>query len=317
MSYQHLSIDDRSCIYALKKEGCTQKEIAKAIGRSEATVSRELGRNGGARDYRPAAAQRNYRKRRSACHRPGTETAEVTKEIGRKVAQKWSPDQMKAKSEMKLPSVSTIYRWIHDGKVPKVEMKDLRRKGNFRRGKTLQGKLGGTKSIHDRPKEIDERTEFGHWEGDTVVSSKGSKACVVTLRERVSRKYLAFKCQTKEADEVCRTIVRKMARHRPFIKSITVDNGKEFSMWRYLERMLDCDVYFCDPHSPWQKGANENGNGDLREFFPKKTDFAKVSEKDLKKALRFINERPRKTLGYVSQTDRFNELKKNCTCIDN
>lgn len=108
-----------------------------------------------------------------------------------------------------------------------------------------------------------------------------------------------------------------MARHRPFIKSITVDNGKVFSMWRYLERMLDCDVYFCDSHSPWQKGANENGNGDLREFFPKKTDFAKVSEKDLNRALELINGRPRKTLGYISQTDSFNELKKNCTCIDN
>lgn len=313
MSYSHLSTDERSCIYYLKKEGCTQKEIARAIGRSEATVSRELSRNSGGLGYRPAEAQRNYRKRRMGCHRPGTETKAAVREIARKVALSWSPDQMKAKSNMQLPSVSTIYRWIRKGSVPKVTMKDLRRKGNFRRGKTLRGKLPCTKSIHERPKEIDERSEFGHWEGDTVVSAKGSSSCVVTLRERVTRKYLAFKCQTREAEEVCRTIARKMARYRPFVKSITVDNGKEFAMWRFIERKLDCDVYFCDPHSPWQKGSNENGNSDLREFFPKKTDFSKVSEEELRKALMLINGRPRKTLGYNSQTDRFNELKRNCT----
>ena len=313
MSYRHLSTDERACIYVLMKAGCTRTEIAEAIGRSAATISRELSRNSGIQGYQPAEAQKSYRKRRQTCHRHGTETAEALKAIAKKIAKHWSPDEIKAKCEVPLPSVSTIYRWIHTGKVPKVSMKSLRRKGIFHRGKELRGKIQGTSSIHERPKEIDCRSEFGHWEGDTVVSSRASRACVVTLRERLSRKYLAFKCSSHEADEVCRTIVRKMHRYGNAVKTITVDNGKEFAMWRYIELGLACKVYFCDLHSPWQKGTNENGNADLREFFPKQTDFSKVTQMELDKALGLINGRPRKTLGYISQTDKFNELRKLCT----
>jgi IS30 family transposase len=161
--------------------------------------------------------------------------------------------------------------------------------------------------ISQRPREIRKRETFGHWELDTVVSSRGkSKACVATFLERKSRLYLALKMpdRTAHSMEVACGVVASQFPSTAF-RSATVDRGKEFACYASLERHLQMKVYFADPYSSWQRGSNENGNGLLREFFPKGHDFANVTDEDLAHSIQLINHRPRKCLGWKSAHEAF------------
>ena len=205
MNYIHLTIEERACISKFKEMGLSLREMAKLLNRNVSTISREIKRNSyktsinySATRYSPTVAQKKYNERRIDCHRPIKATYTTIEYIKNKIELHWSPDQIiNRKDENKpeiFPSISTIYRWIHLGYIPKTNIEHLRRKGKFKRPAETRGKFNIGKTIKKRPKEVYKRNTFGHWEADTVVSGrKDGKAlssyCFVTLAERQTRKY--------------------------------------------------------------------------------------------------------------------------------
>lgn len=312
MDYQHLSIDERCCIRSFYKQGLSIRAIARGIGRSASTVSREIRRNctfvSDIYGYYPHTAQRKYRNRRMYCHRGMYWNQEVIGYIEGRLEATWSPEQISCTPcHLRMPSFRTIYRWLYDGYLEKGNLKVLRRKGRSRGAKETRGKFNVGKSIRKRDRSVYSRREVGHWELDTVVSGIGkSKACFATFAERKTRFYIAVKMQNRKADTMEETILRTLgAFPKRMVRTLTCDRGSEFSNWSSIERRLGCNMYFADPYCAWQKGSNENSNGLLREFYPKGRNLQHVSEKTLKKNLELLNSRPRKILGFKSPKELF------------
>lgn len=202
-------------------------------------------------------------------------------------------------------SFKTIYNWIYEG-ILNVPLQVLRHKGKGRQPQETRGKFNIGRSISQRPKSVRNRQEFGHWELDTMVSSRGkSKGCLATFAERKSRLYLAFLIPNRTKDAM-HNAIEQLTSNLPehALKSFTSDRGKEFACYPAVEAS-GIDFYFADAYSAWQRGTNENSNGLMREFFPKKTDLAKVSETELFTALWLMNNRPRKCLNYQTPLEKF------------
>ena len=312
MSHTHLNIDERCCIYNFVKSGMSIREIAKALQRSPSTISRELKNNSHriSNLYFPEAAERKYKQRRKRCRRRKINDIQTVEYIKDKIQFRWSPEQISHRKCDKIgifiPSTSTIYRMIHDNRIPKIEMVNLRRKGNFKRPAETRGKFNvdSSRSIKKRPKDIYKRLELGHWEGDTVESGRidhkrKSSTCFVTLAERKSRFYIAIKVPNRQEQYVTAAIINALSRFpKHLVKTITFDRGKEFAGYKDIETALNCKTYFCDPYCAWQKGTNENTNGLLREFYPKGMDLSEVKEDELTYNLKLMNNRPRKCNNY-------------------
>ena len=319
MSYKHLTIEERSCLREYYKKGYSYREIAKMMGRSASTVSRELRRNctymNVAPSYYPHTAQKKYMLRRSYCHRGMYWNEETIQYINEKLKATWSPEQIAcAPAPVKLPSWRTIYRWIYEKYLVNGNLKVLRRKGKTHAGKETRGKYNLGKSIRKRDKSVYSRKEAGHWEADTVVSGLGkSKACFATLAERKTRFYIVVKIPDRKASTMENAIVEALSRYpKELVKTITCDRGSEFANWANIERRLGCEIYFADPYCAWQKGTNENCNGLLREFYPKGRNLSRVSPKTLERGLALINARPRKVLHFVSAADLWKRELENC-----
>ena len=202
-------------------------------------------------------------------------------------------------------SFKTIYNWIYEG-ILNVPLQVLRHKGKGRQPQETRGKFNIGRSISKRPKSVRNRQEFGHWELDTMVSSRGkSKGCLATFAERKSRLFLAFLIPNRTKDAM-HNAIEQLTSNLPehALKSFTSDRGKEFACYPDVEAS-GIDFYFADAYSAWQRGTNENSNGLMREFFPKKTDLAKVSETELFTALWLMNNRPRKCLNYQTPLEKF------------
>ena len=312
MNYNHLTINERCCIFQFKQSGMSIRQIAKALKRNASTISREIKRNstelgsrGRFKRYFPQAAQRQSEQRRERCHRPIKYDEEVKEYVAKKLLEHWSPEQIAHReSEHQIPSTSTIYRMIHRDHLKRVKMKHLRRKGKFKRPAETRGKFNAGPPIKKRPKSVYKRKEIGHWEADTVESGRidhkrKSSYCFVTLAERKSRYYIAILVPEKKAEHVTPAIINALKGFDPdLVKTITFDRGKEFSGYEEIARELKCDVYFCDPYCAWQKGTNENTNGLLREFYPKGMDLSEVNETELEYNLALMNNRPRKCINY-------------------
>lgn len=322
MDYYHLNIHERTVICQLRASGLSVRAIAETIERSPSTVSRELrrnsyqtGRNYRALRYIPSTAQKIYEQRRTLCGRKKIRDDKVLSHIKKRIEEHWSPEQIRGRGceTLDIPSVSTIYRMIHEGRLGEITMEKLRRKGCFKRPAESRGKFNdGGRTIKKRDRSVYKRKEIGHWEADTVVSGKNdrtpkSKACFVTLAERKSRLYLAVRVPDRSASSVTPAVINALKDYpHDLVKTITFDRGKEFSGYEEIEAALDCKTYFCDPYCSWQKGTNENSNGLLREFYPKGMDLSKVSEEDLKVKIDLLNSRPRKCLGYQTPSEVFN-----------
>ena len=221
----------------------------------------------------------------------------------------WSPEQISNTVLKDVISFKTIYRWIYDGTILLGDLSCLRQKGKRRKPRETRGRFNIGTSIHQRHKEVKKRHTFGHWELDTVVSSRGkSKGCLATFVERQTRFYVAVKIENRSASEMYRAISEIYERYPVnTFKTYTVDRGKEFACYSQVEGELKVPVYFADAYSSWQRGSNENANGLLREFFPKKTDLARVTEEEVNEALCLINHRPRKYLGWKTSFGLFHE----------
>ena len=308
MSYNHLSTFERTRIEVLSKMGYSTRRIAKQLNRHHSTISRELKRNT-QEIYQAELADELARQRRLVCHRPEKKSEKVIQTIQHYLKLTWSPEQISNTILKGIISFKSIYRWIYDGTILLGDLSCLRQKGKRRKPRETRGRFNIGTSIHQRPKEVKNRETFGHWELDTIVSSRGkSKGCLATFVERQTRFYVAIKLENRSASEMYRAI-NELYEHFPkdTFKTYTVDRGKEFACYSEVETNLNVPVYFADAYSSWQRGSNENANGLLREFFPKKTDLAGVSDKEVSEALCLINHRPRKCLDWKTSFELFHE----------
>jgi transposase, IS30 family len=229
----------------------------------------------------------------------------------------WSPEEIAGRLNVDYPddtgmriSSETIYQWIYRDALGCGQLhKHLRRGHKKRRRQKRYGTgrrfLEGRISISERPDVVQSRLRYGDWEGDTIEGSKGS-SYITTHVERKSRYLLAGKLKDKKASTLNDISLKMFARvPKVFRKTLTVDNGKEFFKFKELEEKAGLTVYFADPYAAWQRGANENTNGLLRQYLAKGSDFSKISEADLKMVVAKLNHRPRKCLGYQTPHEVF------------
>lgn len=316
MRYNHLTPNERESIMKLSVQGCGVRAIARKMGRSPSTISRELSRNTGAKgSYSAYKATRKYRDRRISC-RPklklaNTETQECLLTHLREV---WSPEQIVGRLELcgkQQPgvSVTTIYRGFKRGLLPKETKDCLRRKGKPYRRKDIvpdrRGRIKNAVSIEDRPEAVESRKRIGHWEGDTVLGSPGTGG-IVTLVERRSRYTRAKKIEDKTAGVTTEAIVA-LFEDVPFsmLKTLTLDNGKEFAGYEEIAALTGANVYFAHPGYPGERGTNENTNGLIREYLPKGLDFRGITDDEVQQASARLNNRPRKCLGFRTPCEVF------------
>ncbi|HCY5886516.1 TPA: IS30-like element ISSau1 family transposase, partial [Staphylococcus aureus] len=300
MSYNHLTLTERARIEVLRQENYSLRSIARKLKRSVSTISREISRNNLNQSYQAETAQKNYETKRKLCGRPTRFTPELGNIIKYYLKCHWSPEQIVGRLLQNQICFKTIYRWINSNMINFELISCLRQKGKRQKPKETRGKFNIGRPISQRPKEIKKRNTFGHWEADTIVSSRGkSKGCIATFAERKSRYYYCVLMPDRSSNSM-ETAINNLIKHLPkgAVKTITVDRGKEFSCYQNIENQFNINVYFADPYSAWQRGTNENTNGLLREFFPKKTDLAKVNQEQLNYALDSINYRPRKCLNW-------------------
>ncbi|CUM83827.1 IS30 family transposase [Turicibacter sanguinis] len=308
MSYKHLNTFERTRIEVLSKMGYSTRQIAQQLNRHHSTIARELKRNT-QKTYQAELAEELAGQRRLSCRCPEKKSEQVIQTIQHYLKLTWSPEQISNTVLKGVLSFKTIYRWIYDETILLGDLSCLRQKGKRRKPRETRGRFNIGTSIHQRPKEVKRRETFGHWELDTVVSSRGkSKGCLATFVERQTRFYVAIKIENRSATEMYRAIseLYKLFPKDTF-KTYTVDRGKEFACYSKVEADLKVPVYFADAYSSWQRGSNENANGLLREFFPKKTDLARVSDEEINEALCLINHRPRKCLGWKTSFELFHE----------
>ena len=306
MTYQHLSQTERYQIYILMQDGKTQSQIAQLLNRHKSTVSREIGRNTGLKGYRP----------KQACllaeeHSLGSRNAtQITasdwgKAVDCLLAQ-WSPVQIANQVGI---SHETIYRHVYADKAAGGSLyQQLRcqkkRKKRYASGRDRRGQIVGRRPISERPQHIEARSQVGHWEGDTVIGAHHKQA-VVTLVERKSGYAVIAKVINKTADLVSSAIISKLSPMAPLVKTLTFDNGKEFAEHARIDAALNSITYFADPFASWQRGSNENFNGLLRQYIPKKRPLSTVTDKELRMIQDRLNNRPRKRLGFKTPNEVF------------
>lgn len=326
-SYRRLSPSERDSLAVWKAEGVSNKECARRLRRSDSTVGRELKRNSWKGEFYVAIhaqANANYRESEKANGKQELKNPEVYEYVTDQLRSGWSPDQIAGKLRLLHPkdrywwiTAETIYRWIYKEEQVKCDQpwyEYLRRKQKKRKKykgrKVHRSDIPDRISIHNRPKAVEKRHEFGHWEGDTI-EGKGHKDGVHTEVERMSRKILGRKVE-QITSEVTIKVQKQLFMGVPKIarKSTTLDNGKETHLHFKLRTDLEMETYHADPYSSWQRGTNEHGNWHLRYYFPKGTDFDEVPEEELQDVIEEINNRPRKILGYFSANEMYQKLLK-------
>ena len=317
-----LTLADREEISRGLIASLSLRSIARSLRRPASTISREVRRNGGAQLYRAtpsdeAAWDRSHRPK--PCKLAGKDY--LCRAISAKLTRKWSPQQIAGwlmrehpDEEDKRVSHETIYRSLFiqtRGVLKKELLAHLRATRSIRRSRhaTLKrtgiGKFNDAISIRDRPAEVEDRAVPGHWEGDLIAGSGNS--FIATLVERNTRFVMLAKVSNKDSHSVIQALI-KQSRKLPkeLYRSLTWDRGSEIAGHTKFTLATDIDVYLRDPHSPWQRGSNENTNRLLRQYFPKGTDLSIHSQAKLSAVARQLNERPRMTLGYETPAERFN-----------
>jgi IS30 family transposase len=287
--------------------GHSNGAIARKLGRASSTIGRELTRNA-ASDGSYSACQAHQQatgRRRQRPRMRKMDDPDINTYVRMRLTQRWSPDQIAGRLKREHPhqprrrvSHQTIYDWIKqdDDRVHWESL--LRRGGRARPQPDRRGKLTACVSIANRPRIVDSRRRFGDWEGDTIVGKRHGGG-LVTLNERRSGFLMTRKVKDRTARRVRRAITERMGQLPPAVRrTLTLDNGKEFSEHQQLAANLKIGIYFAEPYKSWQRGSNENTNGLLRQYFPKWTDFRTIGWQRISEATDSLNNRPRKRLGY-------------------
>ena len=314
--YHRLTQHERYVIETMRRNDFTLSEIAKMLNRSVSTVTREIERNlQNDGRYSWAYAHRQSRHRLKVSHRHTRITHKHWQCIEACLREQHSPEQiagrLKTKTHFSI-SPERIYQYVaEDAKSGGDLYTNLRQRKKVRRprgrkSEDRRGQIRNRVSITERPSIVDERSRVGDWEVDTIVSRE-SKDVLVTAVERTTLATIIERVSCKEADAVARALIRRLSPLQEWVQTLTGDNGKEFAGHQKVAAKLSASFYFAQPYHSWERGTNENTNGLIRQYFPKKTDFALLSKKEIKMVEQKINSRPRKSLGYLSASEYFLE----------
>lgn len=316
MSHKQLSLYERIVLEKLFRAKIRQKEIAVILKRSASTISKELRRNSDKNgNYKVKNANKKLRKRRTLANQKFkklTSKYPLRRYVIRKLQKYWSPEQIVGHLHLQnMVSVSheTIYQFVYNDRPDLIKyLRCMKRKYRKRHGTLAreQARLKAEKKrIDTRPEIINMRKRIGDWEGDTIVGGD-RKSALLTHVERKSGYLIASRLKRALAENVRHVTVAEFSKlPKRKCKSITYDNGREFAEHQTTEIWLNTMIYFAFPYHSWERGTNENTNGLLRQFFPKGTDFTKITDSDLCKAVHLINNRPRKRLNYHTPKEIF------------
>jgi len=327
--YSHLNIVEREEISRGLAQGQSVQAIGRGLSRSASSISREIRRNSRTQNtYRAADAQRRAQQcAHQARRRPKLTWLWLVRYVVVRLMLGWSPEQIAARLKHDYPrdmrrriSHETIYASIYV--IPRGGLRRLlisrlrqhrkRRRPRYRSGER-RGQIPNRTPIGLRPPEVETRRVPGHWEGD-LIKGRANRSAVGTLVERTTRLVLLARLPALDSHSVCGGFARRLQRvPQPLRKSLTYDQGREMARHELLRRRLKLQTYFADPHSPWQRGSNENTNGLLRQYLPKNADLARLSQRDLNAIGSLLNNRPRKTLNWMTPNEAWAAQLKSST----
>ncbi len=314
---KQLTVEQRYTIFAMLQIGYKQKEIAQTIQVDKSTISRELRRNCDMRSgkYLVELAQRKANKRKVDKRHTELFTILMQRKVKKLLQRGFSPEQIVGRSKLEgkpIVSHETIYRWIWNDKHKGGDLyKYLRRQGRkyVKRGSKYAGRgfIPNRVDIDERPSIVENKERFGDLEIDTIIG-KNHKGAILTINDRLTGRVWIRKLQGKEAVPVAKVTTWALRRIKDLIHTITADNGKEFAKHEEIAQKLEINFYLCKPYHSWERGANENTNGLIRQYIQKGTDFSEVTNKKIKQIENILNNRPRKRLGYLTPNEKFKQI---------
>lgn len=315
-SYHQFTQNERTMLSALRRKGCTQSDIAREIGKTQSSVSRELRRNKKEnKRYHAGEAHRQYQERKEKINQTLKRIENdpwLEQTIQERIKKYWSPEQCAGrirKDHHVIVCHETIYKYIYETK-PELKKYLRNTKGKYRRRygtkiREKQREEAKKKRIDTRPEIIEKRERLGDWEGDTIVGKKGTGSLITNV-DRMSGYLLMDYVVRATAESIREKTVKRFTklpeRKR---KTMTYDNGTEFADHDSIGRMTRMEIYFAYPYHSWERGTNENTNGLVRQFFPKKSSFAETTENKIRRVMRLLNSRPRKRLDYLTPVEVF------------
>jgi IS30 family transposase len=308
MKYRQITYEERYTLGLLRRQGLSAAAIARVLGRHRSTISREVRRNSTNYDggYRPQLADWYANGRRRKSRRNSRFGPNQWAQVRALLCQDWSPEQVAGwlrRHRMLKISHETIYRHVwtdkrHGGSLYRHlrGSRKLRRKGY--RSYDSRGRMSGKRSIHERPPGAENRSRVGHWETDTLLGI--GQPCVLSMVERKTGFLLLGQLHARTTEEVNRRMIRLIRNQLRPVQTITADNGTEFHQFNTVERNTDARFYFADPYHSWERGTNENTNGLLRQYLPKRSSMASLTQHQCNAIANKLNRRPRKRLGYLT-----------------
>jgi len=310
MNYTQLAREQRYQIKVLMKAGHNQSRIAVLIGCHKSTISRELRRNCGQKGYRPYQADELAYDRQCEAYRSRI-SWETWQQVERLLRQDWSPEQIAGRLKLeKRPTVSheSIYLYVYTekrrGGTLHQHLRSQKKQRKRYGGHIRRGQIPNRTSIDKRPKIVANKGRFGDWEADSIIGAR-HKGGILSAVERKAKLTRLRKLQSKAAAEMRYTSVELLGPLAAKVHTITLDNGKEFCEHEEIAKQLQARIYFAHPYASWERGLNENTNGLVRQYFPKKYDFSKITDEELQRVEDLLNNRPRKTLGYRTPNEVF------------
>jgi len=316
----HLTQEQRYTISVMLRAKYRHKEIAEVIGKDKSVISREIARNCDKRNgnYDADLAKRKYEKRQASKPQKVCFTAQIREMVEAKLSEKYSPEQIVGAAEKEgiaCVSHERIYQHIWEDKRKKGNLYEhLRTKGKRYRkrgaAKDSRGIIPGRVDISQRPKVVDDKERAGDLEIDTIIG-KNHQGAIVTVNDRASGLLRMKKLEGKNAEELAMATVELLEEFKPYLHTITADNGREFAAHQTISKALDIDFYFARPYHSWERGANENLNGLLRQYIPKQTDFSTITDEYIKFVENELNNRPRKRHNFQTPNQIFSQLTNN------
>lgn len=313
---KHLTLKERYQIWGLFESGKNRSQIAREIGKHKSCISRELKRNKSpGENYDPEKAEMLALLRKQNAHKHERFTKGMKQIIEEKIKENWSPEQISGyckKHKIAMVSYDTIYQFIRKDKAKGGTLYKYLRHANKKRKKhgveEKRGQIKNKRSIDERPSIVDEKDRFGDWEADTIIG-QNHKGCMVTLVERKTKLTLMANTKNKKSENVKDGIIRLLEPFKNVSHTITFDNGKEFAKHEEIEKQLEVKIFFAHPYSSYERGLNENTNGLIRQYLPKKTDLRNIPDFFLESIVRDLNTRPRKMLDFASPVEAFAKMR--------
>ena len=310
MNYTQLTYEQRYQICALVKASQNQSQIARLVGCHKSTISRELRRNRGRKKYYAKLATKLAAERQRNSHRPRI-AAQTWRTVERYLRQKWSPEQIQGKlKKQQQPTISheRIYQYVYadkrSGGTLHSHLRSQKAQRKRARRYMRRGQIPNRTSIEQRPQIVAAKRRLGDWEGDTIIGARHQGA-ILSMTERKSKLIRLRKLGGKTARELRQESIKLLLPLKARVHTITLDNGKEFCEHQAIASALQARIYFAHPYASWERGLNENSNGLIRQYFPKKYDFTRITNTELRRVERQLNNRPRKSLGYRTPNEVF------------